>query len=146
MLIQTRCMSSPHQNSSYQCMLANSFGGTASTFALPQTCRFLSIRTLESLVHSPPIEHEETLYQLTLATCETCITALGHVTGGDSLSSHMAMHPLIQVENTYELIVYSICNCMCFYPKSNSYTLLPYMYMFLKCLYHEFYFRLHFLY
>jgi len=74
-------------------------------------------RTLESLVHSPLIGHEETLYQLTLATCQTCVTPPGHVTGCDSLSSHMVMRPLIQVENAYELIFYSICNCMCFYHK-----------------------------
>jgi len=61
-------MNSAHQNSSYQCMLANSFPGTVSVFGQPQTCIFLSIGTLESLVYSPPIEHEGTLYQLYLAT------------------------------------------------------------------------------
>jgi len=59
-------VSSAHQNSSYQCMLANSFQGTASTFAQPQSSGFLSMGTLGSVVFSPPIEHVETLYQLYL--------------------------------------------------------------------------------
>jgi len=36
-------MNSAHQNSSYQCMLANSFRVTASTFAQPQACGCLPI-------------------------------------------------------------------------------------------------------
>jgi hypothetical protein len=45
------------------------------------------------------------------------------MTGCDSLKSHMAMRALIQVEDAYELICYSICNCVCFYPKSHTATL-----------------------
>ena len=92
-------MSSAHQNSSYQCMLANRFGGTAYTFAQPQSCIVLAMGTLESAVYSPPIEHEETLYQLTLGACQTFVTAPGPVTACDSLSSHIAMRALIQVED-----------------------------------------------
>jgi hypothetical protein len=117
MLVQTWCMNSAHQNSSYQCMLANSFGGTVSTFAQPQTCRCLSIKTLNSLVHSPAIEHEETLYQLTLVGCQTFVTTPGHVTGSDSPWSYMAMRALIQVEDAYELIFHSICNFCVFLPQ-----------------------------
>jgi hypothetical protein len=117
MLVQTWCMSSAHQNSSYQCMLANSFRGTASTFAQPQACRCLSIKTLDSLVYSPPIEHEETLYQLTLGGCQTFVTTPGHVTGSDSPWLFMAMQALIQVEDAYELIFHSICNFCLFLPQ-----------------------------
>jgi hypothetical protein len=105
------------------CSQTLSFWGTASTFTQPQSCRFLSMGTLKSLVYSSPIEYEETLYQLTLGACQTFVTAPGPVTGCDSLSSHVAMSALIQVEDAYELIFYSICSCMCFYPKSHSVTL-----------------------
>jgi hypothetical protein len=74
-------------------------------------------------VYSSLIEHEETLYLLTLAPCQTFITVPRPVTGCDSLSLLMAMHALIQVEDAYELICYSICNCVCFYPKSHTATL-----------------------
>ena len=117
MLVQTWCMNSAHQNSSYQCMLATSFRGTASTFAQPQSCRFLSIRTLNSLVYSPAIEHEETFYQLTLGACQTFVTAAGHVTRSDSPWPYMAMRALIQVEDAYELIFHSICNFCVYLPQ-----------------------------
>ena len=45
------------------------------------------------------------------------------MTGCDSLSSHMAMHDLIEVEDAYELIFNFICNCMCFYPTLQAATL-----------------------
>jgi len=105
------------------CSQTLSFRGTASNFSQPQSCRFLSIGTLESVVYSSLIEHEETLYLLTLAPCQTFITAPRPMTGCDSLSLHMAMHALIQVEDAYGLICYSICNCVCFYPKSHTTTL-----------------------
>jgi len=79
--------------------------------------------TLEVLVYTSLIEHEETLQYLTLGACQTFVTDPGSVTGCDTLSSHMAMRALIQVEDAYELIFYSICNCMCFYRKSHTATL-----------------------
>jgi len=117
MRVQIWCMNSAHQNSSYQCMLANSFPGTASTFAQPQSCRFLSIRTLDSLMYSPAIEHEETLYQLTLGGCQTFVTTPGHVTGSDSPWSFVAMQGSIQVDEACELIFCSICNFCVFLPQ-----------------------------
>ena len=105
------------------CLHTFSFRVSVSTFAQTQSCRFLSILTLESQLHSSLIEHEETLYQLTLGACQTIVTPPGPVTGCDSLSSHMVMPDLIQVVDTYELIFYSVSNCMCIYSKSHTATL-----------------------
>ena len=100
-------LSSAHQNkkkSSYQCMLHTfSFRGTASTFAQPQSCRFLSMGTVQFVVYSSLIQHEETQYQLTLGTCQTFVTVPGPVTACDSLSYPMAECALVQVEDAYEL-------------------------------------------
>jgi hypothetical protein len=61
----------------------------------PQSCRIVSMGTTESAVYSSLIEHEETLYQLTLGACQRIVTAPGPVTRCDSLSSHMVMRDLI---------------------------------------------------
>jgi hypothetical protein len=99
--VQTWSLSSAHQNKkncSYQCTSANSFRGTAYNFAQHQSFVFLSMGTLESLVYSPPIGHEETLYKLTLAACQTFVTAPVSVTGCDYPSSYVVMRSLIPVE------------------------------------------------
>ena len=77
------------------CSQTLSYGGTASTFAHPQSCVFLSTGTLESLMYSSPIEHTETIYQLTLGACQTFETAPGPVTGCNSPWSYMAICALI---------------------------------------------------
>jgi len=102
------------------CKQTLSLQGTVSTFAQPQIFRFLSVGTLESLTYSPLIRHEEPFYQLTLGACQRIITAPGPVTGHDSLWCYLTMHDLIQVDDACELIFYSICNCMCFYPRSHT--------------------------
>jgi len=61
-------------------MLANSFRGTASTFTQPQSCIFLSTGTLESLLYSPLIEHEGTLYLLTLTVINKYIYKIYSIT------------------------------------------------------------------
>ena len=68
-------------------------------------------------MYSPPVEHEETLYQLTRGACQTFETAPEPVTGCDSLWSYMTMCASIQIENAYELIFHSICNFCVYLPQ-----------------------------
>jgi len=84
-------MSSAHKKKTFPinvCLHTFSFRGTASTFAQPQSCRFWSMGTVQSIVYSPIIEHEGTQYQLTLGACQTIVPAPGTVTVCDSLSMH----------------------------------------------------------
>jgi hypothetical protein len=50
---------------------ANSFLGTAPTFAWPQSFIFLSVGTIKTLVYSAPIEYEETLHHRICYVCQT---------------------------------------------------------------------------
>ena len=58
-----------------------------------------------------------------LGTCQTFVTAPRPMTGCDSPWRYMAMRALIEVEEACELIFYSMCNFMCFYPKLRTATL-----------------------
>ena len=67
-------MSSAHQYSSYMLAIAY-FSRDSLQFRPASVLQILSMGTPESLVYSSLIEHEGTLYLLTLAPCQTFITA-----------------------------------------------------------------------
>jgi len=56
----------------------------------------------------------------------------------------MVMRALIQVEDTYKVIFYPICNFMCFYPKSTTATLYCLTCKCFLSVYNVLYFRLNF--
>ena len=51
------------KKNSYQCKYANSFRGTGSTFARPQSLRSLSVGTLKILIYTAETANEDTLHK-----------------------------------------------------------------------------------
>ena len=86
MILQTCGGSSAHQNKKKQflSMYVHTFSsrGATSSFSQRQSCKFLSMGTLESVVYSSLIQHEDTIpIHSWYSTCQTIVTAPGPVTG-----------------------------------------------------------------
>jgi hypothetical protein len=72
---------------------------TATTFARPQSFRFLYVESHKTPKHSAPIENEDRLTSPThFCACETEATARGPLTRRDSRQSDVSVLAVIQVE------------------------------------------------
>jgi len=114
MLVQTWCMNSAHQNSSYHCMLANRFGGTVS---LPPNLRSVVFCLWDTRI--PSVFTSNWTWRDTLPTHSWCLSNIRNCPG---TCGRVQQFMIIHADGCFDsggrrlwINFFSICNCMCFY-------------------------------